>query len=98
MIQTNLFYNTINIHGVELNNSIVQVKKQNDRIYQILKQANKKLTPFDVHKIYDQLFKVTPITSIRRAMTQLTSDGKLIKLSEMKDEIFGKPNHYWIVS
>ena len=39
--------------------------------------------------------KYPPITSIRRAMTNLTTKGMLIKTDKMTEGEYGKPEHCW---
>ena len=94
---TKTFYNTIRVGGHELNEVIRKVEKQNDRVYEIMKQVNKSMTPFQVQQVYILLFGSVPITSIRRAMTSLTNDGKLEKLDEKRQGQFGQMNYCWIV-
>jgi hypothetical protein len=38
----------------------------------------------------------TPITSIRRSISDLTKEGKLIKTSNKVPGMFGRPEHTWI--
>jgi len=40
-------------------------------------------------------FPECPITSVRRAMTNLSNQGKLEKSNVMMLERYGKKNHYW---
>ncbi len=94
--QLSIFFNTVHLSGNKLYDAVRNIKKQNERIYQIMKLSGKKLSPFDVHEEYEQIFSPTPITSIRRAMTTLTDDGRLYKLAEMTNEKYGKPNHLWV--
>lgn len=94
---TKTFYNTIRVGSHELNEAIRKVEKQNDRVYEIMKQVNKSMTPFQVQRVYLLLFGSVPITSIRRAMTSLTNDGKLEKLDEKRQGQFGQMNYCWIV-
>ena len=54
-------------------------------------------TPFEVSDYYNRWFDPIPITSIRRAMTNLERAGKLEKTGQMKMERYGKPNHLWKV-
>ena len=49
-------------------------------------------SPFDV---LDLTELNAPITSIRRALTDLTSKGKLVKSSIMKMGPYGKQVHCW---
>jgi len=90
------FFNTIHLDGEELYDAVKNVVKQNERIYQLMKLSGKKYTPFEMHRVYEKFFAKTPVTSIRRAMTTLTNDNRLIKLDEMKAERYGKPNYLWI--
>ena len=89
------FFNTIRIRGHELERAQFTAKKQSDRIYEVFKRTSGKLTPFEIWQVDCELDQVVPITSIRRAMTTLTDDGKLIKTDRMKEERYGKANHYW---
>lgn len=91
------FFNTIYLEGNELNEALKDVEKQEERIFQIMKLFGGKFTPLGVHTKYEELYYKAPITSIRRAMTTLTNNGRLIKLKEMRHEIYGKPNHLWTV-
>jgi hypothetical protein len=38
-----------------------------------------------------------PLTSVRRAMTDLTSERQLLKTEQMKPGYFGKPEHIWVL-
>lgn len=89
------FYNTIAEYGDTIEKSYKNVEKQADRILYIMREINKPLTPFEVSIIYDQRFIPVPITSIRRAMTDLTNMGKLMKTKDMKEGGYGKPNYKW---
>lgn len=92
------FFNTIHLRGLEFDQAILDVTKQDDRIYEILKQANREMTPFEVGTFYDELYSPVPITSIRRAMTTLTKEGKLIKTQNQKAEVYGKRNYCWRIA
>ena len=89
------FYNTINVSGYELDQEIKKVKTQTERVYQILKQCDKPMTPFDVQKVYLLLYGSVPITSIRRAMTDLTEECKIVKTEEQKLGHYGSWNYCW---
>ena len=89
------FYNTIDLSNSELATAKVSVKKQADRILDIIRVRNKSMTPFEVHFFYVQKYPNCPITSIRRAMTNLTDQNKLTKTTDKKIEVYGKPNYKW---
>lgn len=88
------FFNTINLSGVPLQEATEKACHQNDRVLKIMKELIK-ATPFQVSEVYDKLYSPAPITSIRRSMTVLTSQGKLEMTDEMKKGKYGMNNHVW---
>jgi|13_taG_2_1085334.scaffolds.fasta_scaffold278725_1 CDP-diacylglycerol pyrophosphatase len=64
---------------------------QEDIVYDIFK-SNTKLTASQVLDMYP---KNIPITSIRRAMSNLQYDNKIIKTTDTKLGIYGAPEHYY---
>ena len=79
----NNFYNTINLQGLELMAEIDGVKKQSDKIMIYFNNnPGKEFTPFEVLNV---VFNGrTPITSVRRSMSDLTAGGKLTKTNNQK--------------
>lgn len=92
------FHNTIGLSDSDLEEAEATCNRQEERIMKIFqgvsKQVDAKMTPIAVHKIYEAAYGETPLTSIRRAMTNLTVQGKL-KRGDMKLEKYGKPNYQW---
>lgn len=92
-----MFYNTIYYRADELKKAWADAKRQEDLVLYIFKQNPfKKYSPSDIWEFlqYTCDFK-GPITSIRRAMTDLTSEGELTMLEEQKEGLWGKPEHLW---
>lgn len=88
------FHNTINLKDDVLENATAKAARQAELIYHFFEvNPGRKFTPFEVQKALDMFW--APITSIRRAMTDLTTGGKLIKCLYMKPGNYGKPNHTW---
>ena len=57
---------------------------------------NDKFTPFDIQTMVKENFKKDfPITSIRRAITDLTEQGKIVKTKDTKKGKYGKLNYTW---
>ena len=88
-----MFYNTIN----EVTNTLVAsnqtTRTQEKVILDCFKSAQEPLSPSMVHF----LTKLKcPITSIRRAMSDLSKDGKLVKLEQFTIGKFGKREHLWM--
>ena len=61
------------------------------------RSATKTLTASMVYKKFLEFTRLqnTPITSIRRAMTCLTIEGKLIKTEHMGMGMYGKKEYYY---
>ena len=88
------FYNTINDPPETLIIDRKNANSQQSRIYTFFRQNHPMaFTPFDIQKL---VFHGThPITSIRRAMTNLTKMGYLIKTDIKKPGDYGKDNYLW---
>lgn len=98
MIQTNLFdpapvpdtfYRTV----PEEPGDRQRIGRQTARILGLfLNSPRTEFTPFAVCMHFGQQW---PITSIRRAITDLTEWGYLEKTGNMRRELLGKMNHTW---
>ena len=69
--------------------------KQEEVIEMLYKATRKLLTPSDVLYLYPT---DVPITSIRRAITQLTKKGVLTMTDSTQESEWGRPEHHWIYS
>lgn len=93
MKQLDIFYNTINEINPSLAISKKKVNKQNEKVLQLFKQfPGTNFTPCEVHKHFPDS---VPLTSIRRAITCLTTVGELVKQSTQRMGIYGKMNYTW---
>ena len=86
------FYNTINENPSELARSHTKAKTQEQKIINCFNQYETPLSPSMVLNISGLN---CPITSIRRAMTNLSDDGKLEKTKEYVIGNYGKKEHLW---
>ena len=91
----NSYYNTNKERGNELINSNDKAKSQEEAILKIF-NIKDRLSASEAWAIYDNKGN-TPITSIRRAITNLYNDGKLFKTNERIIGIYGKKEHIYIV-
>ena len=71
-----------------------KVQSQEERIYQFLQSHRGDLfTPEEIHVL---VFEAKcPLTSVRRAITNLTNDGRLEKLIIRRRGNYGKKVHTW---
>ena len=86
------FFNTIGETGQELKESRANANKQETRILELMTEP---CTPFEVHRLYCLKYPEVPITSIRRAMSNMSSKGLLEKTEQKKTEKYGKVNYLW---
>mgnify|MGYP007071596763 CR=1 len=85
------FYNTIKETGITLQKSESDANSQENIILKVF-ESGEKFTPLAI----ERLTKINH-DSVKRAITNLTNKGKLIKLGkeEMILESRGKMNHRW---
>ena len=88
------FYNTIGLDKEAYIKASRGARTQEEIILAILDNSDKPASPTDVYLILERYY---PITSIRRAFTNLTKSGKLVKTDQQKEGLYGKPNYTWIV-
>ena len=83
-------YNTTKESGNQLSLLNEIAINQEDKVLELF-TIKKKLSPSDVWKYYSQY----PITSIRRAITNLTIQGKLLKTDEKKIGEWNRNEFLW---
>lgn len=95
--QEHSFHNTISLKGNELKQAEVKARAQEDYVLEYF-DATVQLTAENVHyglKFEGAISPNTPLTSIRRAITNLCNRGKIEKLNEMRMGSMGKPIHLY---
>ena len=88
------FFNTTKLKGESLKTSKKNSKSQDMKILDFFR-LNKdiKMSPSYVHKsLFNEL---TPLSSIRRAITNLSNSGYLLKCKDMIEGNYGKLEHTW---
>lgn len=91
MQQNKAYFNTTDLKGDELKESIARAFKQEEIILSLFKRHGN-LSPSDVLKLLDFQY---PITSVRRAITNLTTKHYLIKTKVQKKGLYGKAEYIW---
>lgn len=93
------YFNTTDLEGKELQESICKALRQDAKILEFFKKNPQvKLTKYEV---LDNLLQAniidarTPETSIGRALNTLMKGGYVSKLDEFKIAKYGKRNHLW---
>jgi len=89
------YYNTNEEAGSTLKKSRVKANIQEDKILSLFRKYSG--IAFAPHEVCQKVFdNSVPITSVRRAITNLTTAGKLVKTGRMKDGPYGKKVHCWM--
>ena len=93
-----MYYNTNEEEGTILNSSRKNAVKQEDLVLGIFKKYRaQNLTPEEVSDALEHDGHVYPITSIRRAITDLTNKDVLSKTDHMRMGSWNKMTHAWRV-
>lgn len=88
------YFNTTHLTGFALKESRRKANTQEDRILTFFeKNFDKAFSPEDIQTYC--MMANRPLTSVRRAISNLTKDGYLRKTSHMKIGNYGKPVHTW---
>ena len=90
------YHNTTGLVGGELRQAEAGATKQERIILRLFSGLHDGhgLTPSQVHR---KAFQSTvPITSVRRAITNLTDRGELVKTDDTAPGPYGRPEHLWI--
>tara|TARA_Y100000296_G_C4975492_1_gene158013 strand:+ start:139 stop:468 length:330 start_codon:yes stop_codon:yes gene_type:complete len=90
------YYNTLKESKSDVKVSRDKAKRQKDEIFAIFRHTLRPMTPAEIWDGYGYKNKNTPLTSIRRAITNLESEGLLKKTDIQKPGVYGKLNYCWI--
>lgn len=87
------YFNTTNESGTTLKNNVAKAKSQEEQIFEFCLECNVFKNGITSSQIFG--FIDYPITSIRRALTNLTKQGKLIKTNEKRIGMYGRSEYVW---
>ncbi|QDP66113.1 MAG: putative HTH binding protein [Prokaryotic dsDNA virus sp.] len=88
------YHNTTNLTGSKLKKAIDTSLSQESVILEIFKQG-KKYSPSQVNKIIRRECLKWPLTSVRRAISNLTYTGHLLKTEDKVLGEYGSPEYVW---
>lgn len=88
------YYNTTNEKKELLETFWAKSKKQEEFIYNLFVEYGE-MTASDAYRHYLVINRTTPLTSIRRAITDLMNEGKLYKTDKKKKGLFGRPEYFY---
>lgn len=89
------FHNTVEARGADLTSYESRASSQELLILSFFKShPTRMFTPSEIHKrLFDPI--ITPLTSVRRAITNLCSAGELRKTDIKVTGPYGMPEHCW---
>lgn len=92
-----IFFKPFGMNTAERKAAIERCKSQNERVLLIMKEKGVPMTPYDVYRVYVKWFpkNICKEGSIRRSMTSLATDKKLIMTGEFAMGGWGVLNHKW---
>ena len=87
------YHNTTNIDGTRLDQFEEKAKSQDEKILEWFEYSEGAYSP---SKINDRVFASSvPLTSVRRALSNLTKAGLLVKTDRQVKGPYGRPEHLW---
>lgn len=89
------FWNTIGLGGEDLVEARRQVSKQEEIVLDIFTTCGDLMTPYEVWERLVAIGKIYPLTSVRRAITNLTKEGMLEKTNHKVKGGYGTLNYCW---
>ncbi len=88
------YYNTTHEEGQQLSLYEGLARTQDERIYEYFHNNwHAEMSPSQVQNCL--AMTDVPLTSIRRAITSLTNEGKLVKTDRKVRGPYGRPEHCW---
>lgn len=91
-----MYYNTTSQKSEVLKDYTEKALTQSDRILDIYMKAGEMgASPSQVLMMLNAKGKNYPITSVRRAITDLTAAGKLVKTANTTYGLYGRPEYIW---
>ena len=89
-----MHYNTTEETGESLKEYREKAERQEDKVLAIFREMGFPMTAEQVHNQFPNSF-MTPITSIRRAITDLTNKGLLERTEEKRKSFFNRATYVW---
>jgi predicted transcriptional regulator len=89
------YYNTTNLKGEELAAAQAQTRTLEQNVYEILFLANRPLGASEVMERLNHFNKRPPITSVRRAISNLKKSGQVERADHQIIGPYGRREYAW---
>jgi len=93
----NKYYNTTNEKGSDLRKNISKANYQNTRVMELFQDESSD-SGYSPSQVMHLALPNAPITSVRRAMSDLTEAGYLTKTQDKRYGIYGRLEYIWKLS
>lgn len=88
-----MYYNTTNLGEATESQFALQANRQETAVLEFFRRnKSEQFSPEDIHVA---VLSTAPLTSARRAITNLTKHGHLVRCDERVDGSFGRPVYLW---
>ena len=87
------YYNTTHVEGDQLSEYIAKASDQESLVFEFFYQNGD--TYFTPEHVQKYVLPGAPLTSSRRAVTNLCSRGHILKSVKQGIGMYGRPVHYW---
>ena len=88
------YHNTTNLRGRELDKAVAKAESQNIVVMSLF-ILERQASPSQIYRMLLPVSPETPITSIRRSITNLTRAGRLVRTEEKVEGMYGRPEYVW---
>lgn len=88
------YYDMTNLQDQDLFREQINAESQEARVFNhFINHRRFEFTPFDIlHQVFDD---AVPVTSVRRAITNLTDRGQLVRTNNKRPGDYGKLCYTW---
>lgn len=90
-----MYYNTTNMKGPELKSAQDKARTQEQDVYEILYLSNRPLGASEVMERLNHFNKRPPITSVRRAISNLKASGLVERAEHQIIGPYGRREYSW---
>lgn len=91
-----IYYNTTHLSGDALKHAVAAAARQDQAILLLFENCGRPFSPSQVYRLMQKAGHNWPITSVRRAITNLEQAGRLTKTGDLIIGLFGRPENTWI--
>lgn len=98
-MKTHIFFNTARLEGEELQKATGKAYTQNEAVYEVYRYVNMAISPSHCKLLLESRTRMTwLITSVRRAISTLTKEGRLQKTDIKVPSPYRSKEHLWKVN